>query len=198
MGEMSSKPDAKQDENQKSPEKLPSNKISRKPTFHDLDPEITRIGRRAKRNNTFLSELSLADGLDDSDSLGRHDRIALDVGEIEDLLNLLQSREGPRATQITRDILTEVVLFSDLMNQVLGLSSTEQRGFAWWSGSPVGLRELLTSNVGRAKTILILQILAEEVRLIRVVLKHEVKTRSSFKSPSRSPKKQLMTCNRMG
>ena len=172
-GEMSSKLDAKQDENKISPEKLPTNK--KLPEPHDLEPEDSGV---ARRHDTFSSAAS-ADDSDDRDSLHRHYALTLNWTEIDDLLTLSQLRQGARAAQISRDILTEVVIFDDLMRHILGLPSTDQRIFAWFSGSG----PLLMSKVGPAKTELIFQILAEEVRLIRVVLKHEVRPTSSLKAP---------------
>ena len=104
--------------------------------------------------------------------------------KVDELLILLQSREGDRANRIAADIMTQVVLFSDLMGQVLQMPRPNARDYTWWYFSPEELQDRLMITAGRVQTELVLRIVAEEVRLIQTVFKHEVRLKFSLKYPS--------------
>ena len=93
--------------------------------------------------------------------------------------HLLQAGHDIRANKTAQDIVLEIVVFNDLMSQLLNpvasidiTASKDETQDGWWS-DPKWLQNL-TINASPTKTELILDILSDEIKMIRHVVKTEV------------------------
>jgi hypothetical protein len=170
-GEMPTKPVAKQDEKQKSPEKPPSIWQLQEPLHTQK-----RRGSDVVLPTHYFTVLPVEDDME-LDSLGRLGIVNLEP-RMRRVLPLFRRYQDGRGRQISRSIVTEVVIFNDLMCQVLHIEPSTDPEDGWWRGTR--WPDLLLSKVGRTKTELILGIVAEEVQLIRLVIRNEVRLSSTI------------------